>query len=117
MYEIAKTFEFSAAHQLDHLPGDHQCKRRHGHNYTVTVILRAGALDERGFVVDYGELAAVKQYIDSQLDHRDLNTVLPVMTTAENIARYLYEQFKILFPEMDEVRVSETPKTWAAYRE
>ena len=41
MYTIAKQFTFSASHQLDHLPEDHQCARLHGHNYVVEIVLSA----------------------------------------------------------------------------
>jgi 6-pyruvoyltetrahydropterin/6-carboxytetrahydropterin synthase len=37
-------------------------------------------------------------------------------TSAENLARFLYEFARGLWPEVAAVRVSETPKTWAEYR-
>ena len=37
-------------------------------------------------------------------------------TTAEQLAFVMFDQFKVLFPELVAVRVSETPKTWAEYR-
>lgn len=117
MYTIQKEFAFSAAHHLEGLPPEHQCSRPHGHNYVVIVVLEAEALDDTGFVQDYGELSPVKQLIDSALDHQDLNVVLaPMQTSAENIARWLYDHFKPQFPMLAAVKVSETPKTWAEYR-
>lgn len=117
MYTISKEFHFSAAHQLHHLSAEHQCARPHGHNYIVKVEL-SGDVGADGFVRDYGELLAVKRYIDEQLDHRDLNAVLgsSFATTAENLARELYDRFKAVVPELSAVSVSETPKTWATYR-
>lgn len=115
MYQISKEFHFSAAHRLDGLPSDHQCARQHGHNYIVNVVLMSAVLDERGFVVDYGDLAPLKEYIDGTLDHRDLNDVLGFQTTAENIARHLFEWCLERWPETSAVSVSETPKTWATY--
>lgn len=116
MYQIQKTFSFSASHVLMGLPDGHPCGRTHGHNYVVEVILESGDLDPVGFVVDYGELRVIKQYIDDVLDHRHLNEVLPVQPSAENIARHIYDRFKPVFPQLAEVRISETPKTWATYR-
>lgn len=116
-YTISKRFEFSASHQLLGLRPDHPCSRLHGHNYTVEIILKSPTLSEVGFIVDYGDLKPLKAYIDNNLDHRHLNDVLPVQTSAENIARHLYEWCKKLWPETYEVRVSETPKTWASYRQ
>lgn len=118
-YEISKQFHFSASHQLDHLPSDHQCARLHGHNYIVEVVLGSDELNEDGFVKDFGELKPLKEYIDTVLDHRHLNDVLDFKTTSENLAKHIYTLCKKEFgwDEVIEVRVSETPKTWARYRE
>lgn len=117
MYTISKDFHFSASHQLDHLPEGHQCARLHGHNYVVRIVLEAEELNEDGFVIDYGDLKPFKDFIDNELDHRHLNDVIPYRTTAENIARYLYEWAKARWPQVSAVWVSETPKTWAVYEE
>jgi 6-pyruvoyltetrahydropterin/6-carboxytetrahydropterin synthase len=116
MYTIAKRFAFSASHQLDHLPEGHQCARLHGHNYEVELILRAVDVDERGFVVDYGDLQPFGNFIAAHLDHRHLNEALPCITTAENIAKFLYDVAWDRWHHVTiTVRVSETPKTWAEY--
>ena len=115
MYEIRKQFEFSASHQLNDLPAEHQCARLHGHNYIVEVVLGGTELDRTGFIVDYGKLHFVKEYIDAFLDHRHLNDVLDCNPTAENMARILYTKFKPQYEHLIAVRVSETPKTWAQY--
>jgi 6-pyruvoyltetrahydropterin/6-carboxytetrahydropterin synthase len=117
MFAISKRFDFSASHVLDHLEPGHPCARMHGHNYKVEVVIESPTLDDRGFCqVDYRELDAFKAYIDDHLDHRHLNDVLPVPTTAENIARFLYGKAKELGPHVAAVRVSETDRTWAEYR-
>ena len=117
MYTIAKQFHFSASHIIEQLPEDHPCSRLHGHNYIVELILRAERLNAIGFVVDYTDLKAFKRLIDDELDHRHLNDVIPGPTSAENIACYLYQRAKSIWPEVVAVRVCETPKTWAEYRE
>lgn len=118
MYRITKQFSFSASHRLDHLPEEHPCSRLHGHNYVVEVVLESRELNPDGFVRDYGELDPLKSFIDEHLDHRHLENVLPEgrVTSAENIARYLYDFAVDRWPEVAAVRVSETPKTWAEYR-
>jgi 6-pyruvoyltetrahydropterin/6-carboxytetrahydropterin synthase len=90
----------------------------HGHNYRVEIVLDADELDERGFVTDYGDLSPIRKWIDDHLDHRHLNDVLgsPEATTAERLALGLFQRFDGMFPTLVEVRVSETPKTWASYR-
>lgn len=118
MYTIRKQFNFSAGHQLTGLPADHPCSRVHGHNYVVTVELRTNErnpLNTIGFVQDYRALDPIKQYIDGALDHRHLNDVLLMNPTAENIAKHLYDMFKVHFPLLVAVEVSETPKTTARY--
>lgn len=116
MYKISKEFAFSAAHSLYGLPDDHPCTRLHGHNYVVTVHLCSEKLNANGFVRDYNELKPIKEYIDTYLDHRNLNDILaPLNSSAENLAKMLYDIFKPQFPELYAVEVSETPKTTATY--
>lgn len=116
MFRITKEFHFSASHQLLHLPAGHQCERLHGHNYIVVVELASAELNEHGFVRDYTELRPLKAYIDDTFDHRHLNDVLDVPSTAENMAKHFYDWCKSRWPETTAVKVSETPKTWAEYR-
>lgn len=116
MYKISKQFHFSASHQLLNLPDDHPCARMHGHNYIVEVVLQSETLNQYGFVIDYNDLDALKNFIDENLDHRHLNDVLGNdFTTAEHLAKYLYDWAKPQWQEVTAVRVSETPKTWAEY--
>ena len=116
MYKISKQFPFSAAHSLHGLPEDHPCSRLHGHNYVVTVHLRSRELNSQGFVRDYNELRVVKKYIDATLDHRNLNDIMaPLNSSAENLAKMIYDHFKPQLPELYAIEVSETPKTSAIY--
>lgn len=116
MFTIAKQFHFSASHIIEGVPDDHPCKRLHGHNYVVELILQGESLNDTGFLVDYHDLVLFKEIIDKELDHRHLNDVLPCPTTAEHMAYYLYQRASHLWPNVVAVRVSETPKTWAEYR-
>ncbi len=120
MFTIAKRFKFEAAHHLGHLPSDHKCSRVHGHSYQVEIVLRGQMLNRDFFIVDYGDLSWFKDYIDSTLDHQDLNDLI-AFPTAENLAQYLFnlvtthyfnerELFEVL-----RVRVSETENTWAEF--
>ena len=115
-YTIEKEFHFSASHQLEHLPDGHQCARLHGHNYKVVVVLGSNKLDDNGFVVDYGDLKPLKDFIDNKLDHRHLNDVFDFYTTAENMSAYLYDFCKEQWEETISVSMSETPKTWSTYK-
>lgn len=88
MYYIEKTFEVSASHRLS-LSYESKCTRLHGHNWRITVYCRARELNADGMVVDFTE---VKRLVMDQLDHRNLNEVLPFNPTAENIARWITTQ-------------------------
>lgn len=117
MYTISKRFDFAASHQLNDLPNGHKCARFHGHNYTVELVLTAPALNRYGFVEDYGDLKPFKQFIDSTLDHRHLNDIIATAPTAENLAKWLFDKARAWWDCVVAVRVSETPNTWAEYRE
>lgn len=120
--KISKDFDFSASHVLSGLPPMHKCTRLHGHSYRVRVTL-SGRADEMGFVLDFCELAWVRELIDGELDHRHLNDVLDFNPTAENIATWLAHRivaWLLARPERHridglEVGVSETPSSWAVY--
>lgn len=118
MFRIAKTYHFSASHILKGLPESHPCSRLHGHNYIVEVELQSAALNQHGFVRDYRELDALKNYIDETVDHRHLNDVFgDDKTSAEHLAKHFYGWCKARWPEVAAVRVRETPSSWAEYRE
>lgn len=67
---ITKKFSFDAAHRLHKVRPGHPCKNLHGHRYTVEVSIIAEGCDT--MVVDYHDLACIKNYIDRQLDHATL---------------------------------------------
>lgn len=117
MYTISKQITFAASHQLDHLPDGHKCARLHGHNYIVELQLTANDLDKDGFVVDFGDLHRFRSFLVECLDHRHLNDVMPMPSTSENLARWLYQEAKAMWPEITRVRVSETPGSWATFDE
>lgn len=120
-YEITKDFTFSAAHYLRDVPIGHKCGTRHGHNYVVRISLSAPGVDRVGFVVDYGELAPIGDWIDDTMDHRDLNNVMDANPTAENLGRMVLGRVRDLVALPSDVTVavgvSETPRTWAWCRE
>jgi 6-pyruvoyltetrahydropterin/6-carboxytetrahydropterin synthase len=121
VYRIGKAFSFEAAHHLPGLPAEHKCSRPHGHSYTVEVTVTAAELTGPGFVTDFADLAPLGRYLGSTLDHQDLNKVLVIAPTSENLARHLFGwcQDNIPLPPgtgIEAVRVSETASSWAEYR-
>lgn len=115
MYRIAKTFRFEAAHSLPSLPPQHKCHNLHGHSYVVTIELQSETLDEHGFILDYGDLRDFAQLV-SWLDHSNLNDKLPCATSAENLARWLFDCAAVYYGGLvSAVEVSESTSSWARY--
>jgi 6-pyruvoyltetrahydropterin/6-carboxytetrahydropterin synthase len=81
--------EVAGSHQLS-LPYESKCTRLHGHNWTITVFLASGQLNEEGMVLDFSH---IKKAIHGYLDHGNLNELLPFNPTAENIAAWVVRQF------------------------
>jgi 6-pyruvoyltetrahydropterin/6-carboxytetrahydropterin synthase len=106
-YEITKSFRFEAAHSLPHLPECHQCHRLHGHSYEI--IVGVSGPKDSPWIQDYAEIsAAVKPFLEA-LDHRNLNDILPVVTTAENLAEWLWSRLSDFLPLLSRIEVRETP--------
>lgn len=120
-HTIRKRFSFEAAHRLAGLPEGHKCGRQHGHSYAVEVFLAATQLSGPGFVADFADLDPLKRYLTGVFDHQNLNEVLDVEPTSENLARVLFDwcTAHVTLPgtaTVEAIRVSETPATWAEYR-
>jgi 6-pyruvoyltetrahydropterin/6-carboxytetrahydropterin synthase len=125
VYEVAKEFSFSAAHQIRMHGG--KCERLHGHNWRVRVHARSSELNRIGMVVDFADLQKIVAEVCSRFDHQNINEVAPfteVNTTAENLARYFYVEANRQLAAVDggRVRVSrvevwENHGSLAVYRE
>lgn len=119
-FTIGRTFTFEAGHHLSGLPPEHKCSRPHGHSYQVEVVLTAQDLTGPGFVTDFGDLAPFQRFLDTELDHRDLNQVVPVEPTSENLARFLAGWFlhhvePHIPGRLVAVVVRETARSWARF--
>ncbi len=91
MYKLKLKHHFCAAHQLEHAYSEECNLNKHGHNWEVLVEIQTYKL-RNGMVVDFKR---VKEVIN-KLDHKDLNVILDFEPTAENIAKYLYDEiFKL----------------------
>ncbi|WP_331726204.1 6-carboxytetrahydropterin synthase [Streptomyces sp. NBC_00470] len=117
---IGKNFTFEAGHRLVTLGPEHKCGRQHGHSYQVEIILTAPGLEAPGFVTDFGALAPFKQFLDTELDHRNLHEILPFEPTSENLAQFLAGWFiQNLQPKIRgrlvAVLVRETTSSWARF--
>ena len=107
MYYVSKRMEIAACHKLN-LSYESKCSNLRGHNWVSTVYCKAEKLNEDGMVMDFKHL---KQKIHGCLDHGNLNELLPFNPTAENIAKWVTEQF----PECYKAKVQESEGNIAVY--
>lgn len=92
LYELTIHCDFEAAHCLPDYPG--KCRRLHGHNWQVEVTITGNQLDEMGMLMDFKVFKQEVNSVLDTLDHYYLNELEPfknMKPTAENIARYLFE--------------------------
>lgn len=125
--EVTKEFTFDSAHNLYEYEG--ACKNLHGHTYKLQVTFR-GKVDYRGLVVDFKDIKEiVTKQIIKEFDHQHLNDKMNFNTTAENMVVFFYdklafalsllketEQYKNRHLEVVEVKLWETPTSFATYR-
>ena len=97
------------------------CENLHGHNWLVRLTVRCAELDSAGIGIDFKILKKHLKTIVNQFDHKDLNEVLEVNPSSENIARFIFEQLKIALADSKavvvRVEVQETPGNAAIYYE
>lgn len=111
---VWKTFRFDAAHQLFHLPKDHKCHRLHGHTYAVTVYVK-GPLTDKHWVVDYADIKAAFEPVMAAFDHKNLNEVMRLPTTAENVAKVIWQKLIGALPGLCKLTVQETADSGVEY--
>ena len=133
MFKVTKHIEFCYGHRLLNYEG--KCRHLHGHNGRVEVDIQTDKLDPRGMVHDFSDIKeAIKNWIDETLDHRMLlhkdDPILPMLKqrgelfyamdenpTAENIARLIFNHARKTGLPVVEVRLWETPTSYATYRD
>lgn len=111
MITCKKTYtDIPFAHRQHHHDG--HCAFIHGHNWSFTLTFGCHQTDENGFVVDFGKLKFIKQWIEQNLDHACLfnesdplrekivsacpgvwKAVVVPNCSCEGLAHYLYGTF------------------------
>jgi 6-pyruvoyltetrahydropterin/6-carboxytetrahydropterin synthase len=145
MIQITRKFEFDAGHRIpNHLS---LCKNLHGHRYVLEATITGDLVSDDkasdfGMVLDFGEIKsvikthlidewdhaflvydgdlAVKDFLASLPNHKTI--VLPVVPTAENLAKLAFEKISQIIQEkvdkrliVKHVRLYETPNCWADF--
>jgi 6-pyruvoyltetrahydropterin/6-carboxytetrahydropterin synthase len=123
MYEVTVEDTFAAGHYLRNYKG--KCENPHGHNYKIRVTLAGAELDKAGLLVDFKDLKEIMKHVIDRLDHRMINDLEPFTVlnpSAENLAKYFYDETSARLHGMTsgrvkvtEVTVFETDATTARY--
>ena len=96
MFQVRVEDTFSSGHALRGYRG--KCENVHGHNYRVRITVEGSQLDSIGLLVDFTLLKQVMREIIGRLDHQFINDLEPFRTvnpSAENLAKYFYDEMQI----------------------
>src|SRR6202045_3554756 len=106
MFQVSVEETLSSGHALRGYKG--KCENVHGHNYRVQVTLEGPQLDSIGLLVDFTQVKQVVREIVKRLDHQFINDLEPftvVNPSAENMAKYFYDEANAKLGEVTAGRV------------
>ena len=125
MFEVTVEAGFSSGHFLRKYKG--KCENPPGHHYRVLVPLAGEELAEAGLLLNFKLLKHLLRPVVERLDHLMINDIEPfteLNPSAENLARYFYQQTAKQLEEMTGGRVRvkdctlfETDTSFARYYE
>jgi 6-pyruvoyltetrahydropterin/6-carboxytetrahydropterin synthase len=120
MFEVSVAGSFFAMHQLRRADGT--LEPRHAHTWRVTAAFSGPQLDDTGILLDFTLIKPRLDELLAELYDRNLND-LPAFAalnpSAENVARFIAEQFgrnPLVRARLDCVEVEEAPGCVARYR-
>ena len=123
MYVVSVQAHYDSAHFLREYKG--KCEKLHGHRYVVEAALVSEELNKGGLAYDFVDIKKHLRALADWLDHENINELEPfteIEPSAENQARFFYDQLKDRMPENMKdallyTKVWETPTQWARYSE
>ena len=137
MYALKTEAAFDSAHFLTDYYG--KCENLHGHRWRVVAYIEQDDLQAEGtmkdMVLDFGVFKRAVREVANSLDHTFLVeegslapatiaaleaegfslTVLPFRTTAENLARYVFDRLEGRGLPVSRIECYETPNNCAIY--
>ncbi|MCM1497496.1 MAG: 6-carboxytetrahydropterin synthase QueD [Clostridium sp.] len=137
MYTLQTSADFDSAHFLKGYDG--KCSNIHGHRWIVEVTVTSEDVEEegqiRGMIVDFKTLKEDLKQLADELDHSLIMergslkgktkealdeegfriVELPFRPTAENLAKYFFDQMEEMGYQVMLVKVYETPNNCAGY--
>ena len=137
MNKLVTSAAFDSAHFLAGYKG--KCRNIHGHRWTVRVTVCGDELipegEKRGMLIDFADLKSAVRALADRLDHTLIYeagslkaatlaafedegfalTEVPFRPTAENFARFFFDELKGAGLAVCRVEVFETPDNCAVY--
>jgi len=113
LFSVVVETHFWSSHRLT-LPSGAK-EPLHRHNWAVTAQVASSRLNDTGLVMDFRRLRQLIRDIVAELDNEDLRKLEFFRRnnpSAENVAKFIYEELKPKLPEgvrLDRVRVVEEP--------
>lgn len=98
MYIISVTTNFRAGHQLEFSAS---AEPYHIHDWLVEAVIGGEEIDNNGMLFDFNKLKKILDEIVSPFNDKkleDLDCFKNMNTSAENIAKYIFEQIKNRLP-------------------
>lgn len=119
MYIITVEKTFSSQHQLKFANGT--VENLHSHDWQVCVAIQADDLDKNGLAIDFTVVKKYLEDITTPLENKkleNLDAFKNINASAENVAKYIYEQLAKLIDnkcKLLSVEVTEEPGCKAKY--
>jgi 6-pyruvoyltetrahydropterin/6-carboxytetrahydropterin synthase len=115
-FKLRQHFQIESARSLPFVPKGHPCGNTHGHSFKIIVTFIGSKQEPLGWVLDYHAINTGLAPLLKQLDHQILNNIPGLENpTSENLAYWIYEHAKKIFPELTQVTIMETPTTECSY--
>ena len=113
---LLKEFQIEAAHFLPNLPESHKCSRLHGHSFKIIINIEGEVDSKMGWVMDYADITDAFKPIFDMLDHNFLNEIDGLENpTSENLARWIWQRFVLIVPQLFSIEVRETCTSGCIY--
>lgn len=114
---LVKDYRFEAAQTLPNLPGDHKCKKMHGHSFKIEIAVEGEVNPEIGWVYDHAEISKAMNPLLDMLDHSYLNEIEGLENpTIEIMAAWFWTRLAPQLPGLAEIVIHETPTARCVFR-
>ncbi len=99
------------------VPEGHKCKRLHGHSYVLILYFKGPYQEDKGWIIDFGEIKRAFAPILEQLDHSLLNDIEGLENpTSENLAIWIWDKLIPSLPLLSKVELCETATSGCIYQ-